>query len=114
MAKVVYLDPIARLDGKISRKHSRVIYNYRKDTGAMYTSMQGERSTPVKPEEIAQRTKFRVVSQAVRLRLADTTKTAADAAAFKAQSTYPTFRGFMFARAWSLYDDTSSTVIWDT
>ena len=113
MAKVVYLDPIARLDGKISRKHSKVIYNYRKDTGAMYTSMQGERSVPLSANEAAVRNKFRIVSAAVRLRIADTSKTAADTVAFKAQSRYATFRGFLFARAWSLYDDTSSTVIWD-
>lgn len=111
MANVVFLDPVAYVQGKISRKHSKVIYSRMKATGAIYTSIRGERTTEPKASEIAQRTKFAVVSAAVNERMADTTKQAADKAAFKAQSKYTSVRGMLFGRAWELYDNGSVT--WD-
>lgn len=113
MAKVTYLDPIAYLSGRVSKKHSQVIYNHRQDTGANYTSMRGERQTEPSASELAKRDKFRVVSAAVRARLNDATATAADKAAFKAQHKYPTFRGYLFATAWNLYDAQTQSVVWD-
>ena len=63
MADVVFEDPIHHLSGKISKKY-RTCYNYRKAGGRKYTSVHGERTTAVSAEELAQRSKFKVVRQA--------------------------------------------------
>ena len=63
MAKVEYEDPIHHLSGKISKKH-RTCYNYRRWSGRKYTSVHGDRTTAVSAEELAQRSKFKVVRQA--------------------------------------------------
>ena len=111
MANVVFLDPVAYVQGKISRKHSKVVYSRLKATGKVYTSIRGERSGEPSATELAQREKFRVVNAAVNVRMADPTKQAADKAAFRAQSKYSTLRGMLFSRAWEGYAD--GAVVWD-
>ncbi len=113
MAKVQYLDPIAYLSGRVSKKHSQVVYNHRSDTGANYTSMRGERTTEPKPAELAARAKFKVVHAAVNARIRNTDTLATDTLAFRKQSKYATFRGFLFAQAWALYDEQSKEVVWE-
>ena len=46
MGKVVYEDPIHHISGKISRKY-RTCYNYRKWSDRKYTSVHGDRTTPL-------------------------------------------------------------------
>ena len=112
MAKVFYLDPIEHLSGKIAKKH-RTIYCFRKASGAKYTSNHGLRSTAVTSDELAARSKFRICTNAARQRIQDTTHSAADLALFRAQHKYSTLLGFLVGRAYSKYDESTQTVIWD-
>ena len=112
MAKVFYLDPIEHLSGKIAKRH-RTVYNYRSASGRKYTSVHGARSTSPTSSELVMRTKFSVCTSAARLRLQDPSHSAADLALFRAQKKYSTILGFLVARAYSKYDDSTQTVIWD-
>ncbi len=102
MAQVVYEDPIHHLSGKISQKY-RTCYNYRKQSDRKYTSVRGDRTTPVSAAEIANRTKFSAVCTAARLRMLDPAQLAIDQAAFAAQKKYPTLWGYVFKQEWDSY-----------
>ena len=112
MAKVFYLDPIEHLLGKIARKH-RTVYNYRRASGKKYTSVHGTRTTQAGADELEARNKFRICTAAARTRMEDSTAMATDQLAFRAQSKYSTMLGFLVARAYSKYDDSTHTVVWD-
>ena len=60
------------------------------------------RSTPVTQEEIVVRNRFKVVAAAVEQRIHDTTKQAADNAAFKAQKDLANGKKTMRSYLWSL------------
>ena len=95
MAQVVYEDPIHHLSGKISKKY-RTCYNYRKQSDRKYTSVHGERSTPVTEKEQTWRTQFAQIAQMTRERLEDPSFMASDQAAFTKQSKHKTLRAFVF------------------
>ena len=65
MSKVVFLDPIDHVSGKLSKK-SRVTYCYRhaglseKGEDRRYTQIRGKRSTPYTAAELARFDKFHV------------------------------------------------------
>ena len=84
MGKVVFLDPIDHISGKIAKKH-RTIYNYAKATGLKYTSVHGERTTQPSTKELKARERFAGVALMVTARRADLTKIVADQQAFLAQ-----------------------------
>jgi len=113
MAKVFYLDPIEHLSGKIAKKH-RTIYCHRNASGKNYTTAQGKRSTQAGADELEARNKFRICTAAARTRMEDSTVMAADQLAFRAQSKYSTMLGFLVARAYSKYDDSTHTVVWNS
>ena len=95
MAQVVYEDPIHHLSGKISKKY-RTCYNYRKQSDRKYTSVHGERSTPVTQKEQTWRSQFAQIAAATRERLEDPSFMASDRAAFIKQSKFKTIHAFVF------------------
>ena len=95
MAQVVYEDPIHHLSGKISKKY-RTCYNYRKLSERKYTSVRGERTTPVTEKERTWRTQFAQIAQMTRERLEDPAFMASDQAAFIKQSKFKTIHAFVF------------------
>lgn len=105
MSEFILHDPFLEVHGKFSKKNGRVTYMVRRDTGKMYTAIRKqltaaekqERQKNISAEEKAAQEKFARVVKATRTRLADETKSAADLAAFTAQSKYPTIYGFVFA-----------------
>ena len=116
MGKVVYEDPIHHISGKISRKY-RTCYNYRKWSDRKYTSVHGDRTTPVTADELAQRQKFRVVRLAALNRSMDLSHLTYDQMDFiaerKAQGSafkYTTYKGWLFSKAWKCYDESTNTV----
>ncbi len=70
MSKVVFLDPIDHVSGKLSKK-SRVTYCYRSASlsehgeDRKYTQIRGKRSTPYTAAELARFDKFSAVAKAV-------------------------------------------------
>ena len=95
MAQVVYEDPIHHLSGKISKKY-RTCYNYRKQSDRKYTSVHGERSTPVTEKEQTWRSQFAQIAAATRERMIDPAFLPGDQAAYAKQSKFKTFRAFVF------------------
>ena len=95
MAQVVYEDPIHHLSGKISKKY-RTTYNYRKLSERKYTSVRGERTTPVTEKERTWRTQFAQIAQMTRERLEDPAFMASDMSAFAKQSKHKTINAFVF------------------
>jgi hypothetical protein len=116
MADVVFEDPIHHISGKISRKY-RTCYNYRRWSGRKYTSIHGDRTTPVSAEEKARQERFKVVRLAARSRAMDLSKLTDDQMDFveerKAQGSafkYTTYKGWLFGKAWKCYDESTGQV----
>ena len=95
MAIVTYEDPIHHLSGKISKKY-RTTYNYRKLSERKYTSVRGQRTTPVTEKERTWRTQFGQIAQMTRERLEDPAFMASDMSAFAKQSKFKTINAFVF------------------
>ena len=118
MGKVVFEDPIEHISGKISKKF-RTCYNYRRASKRKYTSVRGDRTTPVSADESKQRIKFRVARLAALDRSMDLSKVSADQEVFLAERKvegfkYTTYKGWLFAKAYKYYDEESGTVKWPT
>ena len=118
MGKVFFEDPVHHISGKISKKY-RTCYNHKRINGLNFTSVHGERTTPVSAEEIARREKFKVVREAARQRSMDLMHLTYDQMDFvaerKAQGSafkYSTFKGWLFGKAWKCYDESTKTVVW--
>lgn len=118
MGKVVYEDPVHHISGKISKKY-RTTYNYRKASERKYTSVRGERTTPVSADEMEQRTKFSVVHRAAFARAVDMAHMTQDQEAYinekKTRGTafkYTTFRGWLFGKGWLYYNESTKQVDW--
>ncbi|MBR5444150.1 MAG: hypothetical protein IKV22_07175 [Paludibacteraceae bacterium] len=95
MATVVYEDPIHHLSGKISKKY-RTTYNYRKRSNRKYTSVHGNRTTPVTEKETAWRDSFAEICATTRYRMKDPSFMASDQAAFIKQNKYKTFYQYVW------------------
>ena len=100
MAQVVYEDPIHHLSGKISKKY-RTCYNYRKRSNRKYTSVHGDRTTPLTQAEIDWRTTFAQICQATMVRLANPTTMTQDQEDFRNQTQYKT----LYQYVWHLMRD---------
>ena len=118
MGKVFFEDPIHHISGKISKKY-RTCYNHKRINGLNFTSVHGERTTPVSAEEIARREKFKVVREAARQRSMDLMHLTYDQMDFvaerKAQGSafkYTTFKGWLFGKGWKNFDESTKTVVW--
>ena len=95
MAIVTYEDPIHHLSGKISKKY-RTCYNYRKQSDRKYTSVHGERTTPVSEKERAWRDTFAQICQATMVRLANPTTMTQDQEDFRNQTQYKTLYQYVW------------------
>ena len=100
MAIVTYEDPIHHLSGKISKKY-RTTYNYRKRSDRKYTSVHGERSTPVSEKEQEWRTTFAQICAATRDRMMDPNHISQDQVDFRQQTKYKT----LYQYVWNLMRD---------
>lgn len=116
MGKVFYEDPVHHISGKISKKY-RTCYNHKRINGLNFTSVHGERTTPVSAEETKHREKFKVVRLAARSRSMDLSKQTYDQIDFveerKAKGTafkYTTYKGWLFGKAWKCYDESTNQV----
>ena len=95
MATVVFEDPLHHISGKISKKY-RTCYNYRKRSDSKYTSVHGDRTTPVTQKELDWRMKFAQICQATMVRLADPTTMAQDQENFRNQTKYKTLYQYIW------------------
>ena len=84
MAKVVYLDPIDYLSGKIAKRY-RTIYKHMRLSDRRFTSVMGVRTTLPSQSELDARARFAAVSRAVTARRQNLGTIATDQAAFVAQ-----------------------------
>ena len=115
MGKVVFDDPVHHISGRISKKY-RTCYNYRKWSDRKYTSVHGDRTTPVTADELAQRQKFRVVRLAALNRSMDLSHLTYDQMDFieekktRPNFKYTTYKGWLFGKAWKCYDESTNTV----
>ena len=118
MGKVFYDDPINHISGKISKKY-RTCYNHKRASGLNFTSVHGDRTTPVTDEELQRRNRFKVVRKAARQRAMDLSHLTYDQMDFiaerKAQGLafkYSSYKGWLFGKAWKFYDESTNTVVW--
>ena len=100
MGKVVFEDPIHHISGKISKKY-RTCYNYRKRFDRKYTSVHGDRTTPVSAAERAWRDLFAQICAATRDRMMDPNHIAQDQVGFIKQTKYKT----LYQYVWHLMRD---------
>ena len=115
MGKVVFDDPVHHISGRISKKY-RTCYNYRKWSDRKYTSVHGDRTTPASTEELERRYKFKVVRQAAIERSMNLMHLTYDQMDFieekktKPNFKYTTYKGWLFAKAWKCYDESTHQV----
>ena len=95
MAQVVFEDPIHHISGKISKKY-RTCYNYRKRSDRKYTSVHGDRTTPVSATELAWRQTFADICAATRDRMMDPNYIAMDQVGFRRQTKYGTLYQYVW------------------
>ena len=76
-------------------------YNYRKHSDRKYTSVHGDRTTPVSASERAWRDLFKQICQATLDRMADPNYIAQDQVAFRNQTKYKTYYQYV----WNLMRD---------
>ena len=95
MGLVVFEDPIHHISGKISKKY-RTCYNYRKRSDRKYTSVHGDRTTPVTATELSWRQTFADICEATRDRMMDPNYIAIDQMAFKQQTKYKTWYQYVW------------------
>ena len=116
MGKVVFLDPVDYISGKISQKY-RTVYNRRRASDRRYTQVRGDRNTPASADELERRYKFRVVRQAAQQRSMDLMHLTYDQMDFIAERkikgsafNYSTYKGWLFGKAWKCYDESTHQV----
>ena len=107
MSKVVFLDPIDHVSGKLSKK-SRVTYCYRSNSNEAgedrkYTQIRGKRSTPYTAAELARFDKFAAVARATSAVLKNPASLATAQTEFNAQTTYKKLRNYVWHREWENY-----------
>ena len=115
MGKVVFLDPIDHICGKIA-KAFRTIYNYRKASKVKFTSVRGPRTTQPDTEELARRLKFKQIRAAVETRAKNLATLTQDQLAFGAQrragGKYTTFRGWLMGKGFDYWNDSTHQIDW--
>lgn len=101
MSRVVFIDPIDHISGKIARKF-RTVYCYRRSSDLRYTTVRGERTTQPSSAELDARERFAAVAHMVKVRRKDLTKIDDDQAAFLAQRNTPGGRKTMTQYLWQV------------
>ncbi len=107
MSKVVFLDPIDHVSGKLSKK-SRVTYCYRSNSNEAgedrkYTQIRGKRSTPYTAAELARFDKFAAVARSTAAVMKNPASLATAQTEFNAQTTYKKLRNYVWHREWENY-----------
>ena len=107
MSKVVFLDPIDHVSGKLSRK-SRVTYCYRQNSNEAgddrkYTQIRGKRSTPYTAAELARFDKFAAVARSTAAVMKNPASLNTAMTEFQAQTTYKKLRNYVWHREWENY-----------
>ena len=107
MSKVVFLDPIDHVSGKLSKK-SRVTYCYRPNSNEAgedrrYTQIRGKRSTPYTAAELARFDKFAAVARSTAAVMKNPASLATAQTEFNAQTTYKKLRNYVWHREWENY-----------
>ena len=107
MSKVVFLDPIDHVSGKLSKK-SRVTYCYRSNSNEAgedrkYTQIRGKRSTPYTAAELARFDKFAAVARSTAAVMKNPASLATAQTEFNAQTTYKNLRNYVWHREWENY-----------
>ena len=108
MAKIRTIRPIESISGKL-KKSDKVGFALRKASAKNFTVTR-ENWTPVissakQAAVLAQRAKFKAVAQQARNRMKNAQTRLIDEAAWKAQSKYTTFFGYLFHDEWESYED---------
>ena len=94
------------------------MYNHKRVSKLNFTSVHGDRTTPVTAEELQRRNKFRIVRLAARNRSMDLSHLTQDQIAFinerKAgiNTKYSTYKGWLFGKAWRYFDEGTNQVNW--
>ena len=103
MAKVIYIDPVKSVSGKLSKASTVTFMRRQAATSNVamlanpnYTHIMGKRKSTPSQSEVAYRTRFGAICVATRKRLQDATKMPADIAAFKSQTQYRTLRQYVW------------------
>ena len=102
MARVVYLDPIDHISGKISKKH-RTTYCYLNSTGTKYTQLYTKPTSTPSAAQQATTAKFRQAAQQTNSIMADIEAIEPYRQAWgnlirSGNTTYKTLRGYIFAQ----------------
>lgn len=86
MRKVVFLDPVDYISGKVSPAHTRTIYKHVRATDRRFTSVRmDEEDKPATEAQVAQQAKFKAVVQSTRQRMQDASKMQQDLLGFQKQ-----------------------------
>ena len=108
MAKAEFIRPVEALHGKL-KKSDKVGFAKRKKSGTKFTVTRDDWTNKISAAKIASvtahRQKFAAVGALARDRMQDPTKRTIDEAAFKAQSKYSTFFGYLFHEEWMSYEE---------
>ena len=107
MSKVVFLDPIDHVSGKLAKK-TRTTYCFRPNANEAgddrrFTQIRGKRTTPYSADELARFDKFAAVSQAVAAVMHNPQSLQTAQTEFAAQTTYKKLRNYVWHREWTNY-----------
>ena len=102
MSKVVFLDPVDHVSGKLSKK-SRATYMYKAENDRKYTQIRGKRKTPYSADELARFDKFAAVARATAAVMKNPQSLNTAQTEFKAQTTYKKLRDYVWHREWENY-----------
>ena len=102
MSKVVFLDPIDHVSGKLSKK-SRVTYCYKAENDRKFTQIRGKRRTPYTADEMARFDKFSSVAKSTANVMKTPNLLQVAQTEFAAQSTYRKLRDYVWHREWENY-----------
>ena len=108
MANVTYIRPVESVHGKLKKSDS-VGYAMRSKSKNKFTVTRDDwkmhyKSAETMAQAAATQAKFRAVAALVKTRAQDPSKIDDDRMAFRNQSKYTTFRGFLFATCWNEYE----------
>ena len=102
MSKVVFLDPIDHVSGKLAKK-TRTTYCYRSDSDRRYTQIRGKRKTPYSASELALFDKFSAVAKSTAQVMKTPNLLQVAQTEFAAQTTYRKLRDYVWHREWENY-----------
>lgn len=100
MAKVVYIDPVDHISGKVC-KHTKTIFMHRSDTGTNFTSRicRPYRGAPSAGQQSSMDVFKSAISQ-VQTIMQDSSRLQEMIAGFRNQSRYKTLRGYIFGQVY--------------